>query len=284
MSLIPNESYSFPEDFEWTVRGSKKPEEKVSLPPATGPRPLNEPAPEPPAVRPELTRQLQAAPPQAKPEKQKSVRRIPPPIIREKPRSIAPVPSVVRREPARNNIPAVVHLKRKVRYNAHLVAPERSPESKAAVPPASLINGAPKQKPQLPQTPGPIQHPVAIPTPRPAATRVPASSPRPNVPVAPVPAASAPAIPAEEQIEFELSDVAPSYPRRWSRKRVRFLVCEGIAIAALMLFAILGLLRTFSGRSAGLYINILTIAAAVAATLIPILFFAIGPTLPRDDR
>jgi hypothetical protein len=284
MSLIPNESYSFPDDFVRKVHGSKKAEEKVSLPAATGPRPVNEPPSEPPAALPELTRERLAAPPQAKMEKQRAVRRIPPPIIRERPRGTAPVPPVVKKEPARNNIPAVVHLKRKVRYNAHLVAPEPSPEPKAAAPPLTPVNGAQQQKRELPQARVAAQHPVQVPMPRPRPTKLPAPSPRPNAPVVPVPVASAPAIPAEEQIEFELSDVAPSHPRRVSRKLVRFLVCEGIVLAALILFAILGLSRMFTGRSAGLYINILTIATAVVATLIPILFFAIGPTLPRDDR
>jgi hypothetical protein len=187
----------------------------------------------------------------------------------------------------------VVHLKRKVRYNAHLVAPEQAPPAKKEVPPAGPlnVNGTP-QKRELPQAQVPVQlvranpapnRPLQVSAPRPIAPGTQAPPQRPGVPVPTREAAVVPAVPADEQIEFELSDLSSFYPKKSRRKLVRFLACEGTAIVALIVFAILGLSRTFGGRTAGLYINILTIAAAVAATLIPIFFYAIGPTLPRDD-
>jgi hypothetical protein len=40
----------------------------------------------------------------------------------------------------------------------------------------------------------------------------------------------------------------------------------------------------FGDPLVALSMNILTIAAAAAVILLPIVFFAIGPTLPRGDR
>ncbi len=327
MSLIPEESYSFPDYFVRTVRCSKKPGEKILPSSAARPGPHSEPIPEPPApgsearrekvsplpeAKPEerrtvsqsppespvpraeapRERKLIPAPPEAKLEKRPTVSQTPPQGTREMPRSVTPLPPMVKREPARTNIPAAVHLKRKVRYNTHLVAPEQGPADKKEVPLANPLNGVP-QKRELPRSRDPVQpvkvnkvpnHAVQVSAPRPAATGIQPSSQRPAPPVAPVSIRAAADVSAAEQIEFELSDPGPFYPGKSRRKLVRFLVCEAIAIGALVLFAIFGLSRTFSGRAAGLYINIFTIAAAVAATLIPIFFYAIGPTLPRDDR
>jgi hypothetical protein len=81
-----------------------------------------------------------------------------------------------------------------------------------------------------------------------------------------------------------LPDSSAFYPGKSRCKLVRFLACEATAIAALVLFTILGLSGTFTTPTAVFYINVLTITAAVAATLIPILFYAIRPILWGDER
>lgn len=71
--------------------------------------------------------------------------------------------------------------------------------------------------------------------------------------------------------------------RRYSLKMRRFLICEGVAVGILVPFAILGVLRVFQQPIAVLFIDVTTITSAVAATIMPILFFAIAPPLPRGE-
>jgi hypothetical protein len=72
--------------------------------------------------------------------------------------------------------------------------------------------------------------------------------------------------------------------RRQSAKLKRFLRVEIPAVATLFLFAALGLSQLFTNVVATTCINIATIAAAVVVAIIPIIFFALTPTLPsRED-
>jgi hypothetical protein len=311
MSLIPDESYSFPDDFVQTVNSLKKPRRKISLPPAARSGAPREKAAVRPPVKVETPRKNVFIPLAVKPEPPRPARPVPPtppasspppapppPVKRAKPPDAAPavprVAPVAKREPGRANIPALVHLKRKVRYNTHLAAPAPQQEKGESKPPVAPTNGV-IQNSEAQQTRASVQHPVQIPALRPDPVRVPVSRSQqpatpatpavPAVPVVPAAAArGAPAVSGEEQIEFELLDSFSSTPKNSKRKLLRFLVCESMAVIALVVFALIGLSRTFSGRSASLSVNILTITAAVAATLIPIFFYAIGPTLPREDR
>jgi hypothetical protein len=100
-------------------------------------------------------------------------------------------------------------------------------------------------------------------------------------------AAPRPAKPAPVRVnqEFDFEMPAELYPekRRRRSKLARFIICEGATLAVFIPLAILGLGRVFKDPSLVLLINILTIAAAVSAALIPIVFFALTPTLPRDE-
>ena len=99
-------------------------------------------------------------------------------------------------------------------------------------------------------------------------------------PVAPAP------LPVNHEFDFEMpfSDAEPyAEKRRRSTKFTRFIFCESVTLAVLLPLAFLGLGRVFSDPTLVLLVNILTIAAAVTAALIPILFFALTPTLPRDE-
>jgi hypothetical protein len=342
MSLIPNESYSFPDDeFLFRVGQSRKPEPKISIPSGTRPEANGEAKPAPPAAKVEKPRTVPEPPPAVKVEKPRVVSE-PPPMKMEKPRAVAeppmavkveksrgrsgpppavklgkrrivsepplavkvgklrvvsqpplavklqrtrkvpPPPPVAGREPARaTSIPAPVHLKPKPPCNTHLVAQPPPPERKDRGLPRNPPNGSiQRREPQ--QTPGLTEHPLQIPTLRPDAARIPvAPSNTPAVPSAAT--AAAPRVPMAEQIEFDLTESSPACPGDVRRKFVRFVVCESTAIVFLMVFALLGLSRVFSDRTAIFYVNILTIMAAVAATLIPIFFYAIGPTLPREE-
>ena len=62
------------------------------------------------------------------------------------------------------------------------------------------------------------------------------------------------------------------------------MICESIAVGILLPLAILGLAHRPENIALVWIMNIATIAAAVAAALIPILFFALTPTLPEIER
>ena len=134
----------------------------------------------------------------------------------------------------------------------------------------------------MPQNPVPVAPP---PKPVPAA---PVARPAPPV-QAPIARENLrPAVASNPQADsFEMfaqgGETALSKRRRKAKMR-RFIVCESIAVGVLLPLAILWL--SLRPANVVLYwiMNILTIAAAVAATIIPIFFFALTPTLPEIER
>jgi hypothetical protein len=67
-------------------------------------------------------------------------------------------------------------------------------------------------------------------------------------------------------------------------KVVGFLIAEASAIGLLLLVGSLALTVRLSDSTLVLVVNIVTIAAAAAVALIPIIFFAMAPVLPGGDR
>ena len=72
--------------------------------------------------------------------------------------------------------------------------------------------------------------------------------------------------------------------RRRKTKMRRFIVCESVAVAVLLPLVVLGLSRRPDNVALLWIMNISTIASAVAAALLPIVFFAFTPTLPEIER
>ena len=72
--------------------------------------------------------------------------------------------------------------------------------------------------------------------------------------------------------------------RRRRMKFRRFVVYEGAVLAVLLPLVILGLTLNITAPALRWVINIFTIAAAVAAAVIPIVFYAFTPTLPELER
>lgn len=73
--------------------------------------------------------------------------------------------------------------------------------------------------------------------------------------------------------------------KRSHKARMRgFVVCESIAVGALLSLAILGLSLRLDNFALHWIMNVLTIIAAVAAAVIPIVFFAATPTFPEIDQ
>ena len=83
---------------------------------------------------------------------------------------------------------------------------------------------------------------------------------------------------------FAQSDESAISKRRRKAKMRRFMICEGIAVSVLLPLAILGVVFQPQNPALHWILNIFTIAAAVAAALIPIFFFAASPALPEIER
>jgi hypothetical protein len=72
--------------------------------------------------------------------------------------------------------------------------------------------------------------------------------------------------------------------RRRRSKVIGFIIAEASAIGVLLLSGTFDLWLRLADPALALSMNIATIAAAVAVAMIPIIFFAIAPILPRGER
>lgn len=74
-------------------------------------------------------------------------------------------------------------------------------------------------------------------------------------------------------------------PERRRSKLIGFLIAEASAIAVLVVAGIFALSpAVLNGSVLAISVNIITIVAAAAVAIIPILFFAIAPVMPSGDR
>jgi hypothetical protein len=270
MSLIPSESYSFPDHFTSTVVPSRKPKNEQPEPPRK--RPAIVPLPSPQAQPAPMVRRENSEPVRSKaptPAPNPALRRVsaPPPRIPEAPVRKMPLPPT---------------LKPKVRWNMRAPAMDPNPIAE---------NGA-EQIPHAPPT-APAQNVIQM---RPARVpRPPRMMPAPpaNIVQRPIPEPSAHETPraaavSNPQADFfetfaQTGETALSKRRRKAKMR-RFIVCESAAVAVLLPLVILGLSHHPENVALVWIMNISTIASAVAAALLPIFFFALTPTLPEIER
>jgi hypothetical protein len=239
MSLIPNESYSFPDHFLRAQSRARAQHQKNSAAPAKKPR---ESTPSRPVVR--APAPIERAP--------VAVERPPAPVDRPL-ASVEPAPAPIARAP----VPIIR-------------APVTPP--RAAAPPV-------KVKPNV--------RPRGL-TPRPTAAAKPARPafvPRPASQPKIAKSARHEAAPAVEEFQFDL--FPEKTHRRANRphrgKLLRFFLFEGLAALVLIPCAILIFLRYLTDPTLITVTNIAAIASAIALAIIPIVFFAIGPTLPRGE-
>ena len=162
----------------------------------------------------------------------------------------------------------------------NFVRPAKPVPAPRPAPPVRPENFARKQPaPVVPARPVPA--PKAIPRPAPRS----AAPPVPPPPAKPAPRAVA--IPAPQADFFEMfaeNGESSFIERRRKEKMRRFMVCEGVTVGILLPLMILGLTLDTPNVALRWILNILTISTAVAAALIPILFFALTPTLPEIER
>jgi hypothetical protein len=71
---------------------------------------------------------------------------------------------------------------------------------------------------------------------------------------------------------------------RRRNKVVGFIITEAVAVGLLLVTGTFALSLKPADPTLALSINLATIAAAVAVAIIPIIYFAIAPVLPRADH
>ena len=309
MSLIPSESYSFPDHFTGTVIPPRKPKHEKVSPDKIQEQPtivaLPDPKPGPAVaispVEPEVIseRSETAVPKVSRPVLNPALRRVqaPPPRIPDAPTRRTALPPTLKPGVRWNDrAPAMDPSQSHNNGNGH-----RPNEFAPAPAPLPAQNVIPMQAPRIarpPQSALPSmlkasQPPMKVPAPA-AVTKAPSVS----VPVRkPVPAAPAvrpfrpqPATPvaANPQADFfEMftdEDDAVANQRRRQMKFRRFVACEIGAVAVLLPLLTLGLTSNITAPSLRWILDIFTITAAVSAAIIPIVFYAGTPTLPQLER
>jgi hypothetical protein len=253
MSLIPSESYSFPDHFTTTIVPSRQPDKVREVAPKARKEPMIVPLPNPSPGRAAAPQRIPSEVPIAPPN---------PALVR----ATAPPPRISN-PTARKNEPAPI-LKSKPAAAARVPAmdpprPAQNGNTTVSAPAASnVIHMTPVRR--APQPPQKIQPPV------------PPTKSRP-----------APVDTTSQADFFELfapsADGTPAKRRREMKFR-RFIAAESATLAVLLPLAVLGVL--FHPANVGLrwILNIFTIASAIVAAVIPILFYAVVPTLPEIER
>jgi hypothetical protein len=284
MSLIPSESYSFPDHFTRTVTPSRRPKNA-------------EPEAAPVEMRrknPSIVALPSRKPPPAPvsgPENSEAVRSkrtvpVPNPALR---RASAPPPRIPEATVRKIALPPT--LKPKVRWNMRPPAVGSAQianngaeqlSNGAAAPAQNVIQMKTVRPPRPPRVMPPPESPVpqnAVPfRPRPTAIA------RPTRP-APGQIAETPRPAAVSNPQGELFEMFATLSKRLGKAKMRrFIACESAALAVLLPLVILGLSRPPDNVALVWIMDISTIASAVAAALIPIIFFAFAPTLPEIER
>ena len=292
MSLIPSESYSFPDHFTRTVVPSRKPKNEE-----------REPVPL------DTRRKTSAIVPLSNPEVQPpTAPRINPEPIRSKAPVAAPNPALRRASAPPRRIPDAPMrkmplpptLKPKVRWNTRAPAMDHSaPNSENGTASVAPITAA---RNVIPMNPIKIARPPRV-MPPPQASVVQNFAPLPlPEPIAPaqmqsVPAKPRPVAASNPQANFfamlaqnrEIAMLAQTRETALSNQRQkmkfrRFIVCESAALGALLPLAIVGLLFHPSNAALAWIMDISAVASAVTAALIPIIFYAFTPTPPEIER
>ncbi len=240
----------------------------------------------PPATEPPRPKPLPAVEP---------VRSRPVPLNPALLRASAPPPRIPDAPVRKTPLPAT--LKPKVRWNNRVPATDPTPvrqnsvePAKVAGPPPNIIPMQPKPAPARPLHPPPptpaMGEPVQPPPPPPKPVlAVPQKRPVQAKPVMQKPQTPAAPNPQTEFFEmFAESGQEAAMRRRRQMKFRRFIACEVATLAFLVPLVILGLTLDITAPALRWLMNVFTIAAAVSAAVIPILFYAVTPALPELER
>jgi hypothetical protein len=90
----------------------------------------------------------------------------------------------------------------------------------------------------------------------------------------------------ESEGEFQADEIQHHVETRRHRrtKLVRFIVFETLTIAVLLASAKMAVMERSSENSLAALYGTIVVIAAIAATVIPVIFFGLPPTLPTDKR
>src|SRR6266404_8921221 len=263
MSLIPSESYNFPDHFTRTVVPSRKQKnETPEQEPLETRRKRSAVVPLPdPEVRPPTAPQINL-----EPIRSKTPVPAPNPALRRRWNTRAPAmdhPSLTSENGTASVVPIMAA------RNLIPINPTRVARPPRVMPPpqASVVQNF---------APGPLLKPIA-----PVKTAAPAQ-------MRSVPAKPRPTAVSNPQAGFfamfaQTGETALPNQRRKMKFR-RFIVCESAALGALLALAIVGLSFQPTNAAVAWIINISAIGSAVTAALIPIIFYALTPTLPEIER
>jgi hypothetical protein len=259
MSLIPSESYNFPDHFTRTVVPSRKPKNEAPEPvPLETRRKRSAVVPLPdPEVRPPTAPQINLEP------------------IRSKTPVAAPNPALRRRWNTR--APAMDHPSLTSENGTASVAPIMAARNLIPMNPTRVAR-PPRVMPP-PQAsvvqnfaPGALLDRIAPAKPRPAA-------------VSNRDADFFAMLAQTREIAMLAQTRETALSNQWRKMKFRrFIVCESAALGALLALAIVGLSFNPTNAAVAWIINISAIASAVTAALIPIIFYALTPTLPEIER
>ena len=302
MSLIPSESYSFPDHFTSTVVPLRRPKQEKPEPPIEQARrkpaivALPDPEPEAIVVPENGNGELEIEPvkapvapvPLAPPNP--ALRRVhaPPPRIPETssvkriqlPVTLKPKPRWNNRAPAMD--PTAV---RNNNGNGTSEVLPPSPPAQNVIP---MRAAKPTRPPQIASPPPAIMQPAVQSLPAPKVMPVQQKTYPVQAPLAPRPKPRPAPVWNPQQADFfemfeENGQAAAAQHRRQMKLR-RFIACESAALLVLLPLVILGLTLNITAPALRWLMNIFTIAAAVAAAVIPIVFYAFTPTLPELER
>jgi hypothetical protein len=284
MSLIPSESYSFPDHFTRTVTPSRRPK---NAEPEAAPVEMRRKNPSIVALP---SRKPQPAPVSG-PENSEAVRSkrtvpVPNPALRW---ASAPPPRIPEATVRKIALPPT--LKPKVRWNMRAPAVDSAPIANNGAEQLSNGAAAPAQNVIQMKAVRHMRPPRVMPRPK---STVPQNAvpfrPKPTAiarPTRPAPGQSAetPCPGAVSNPQGELFEMFATLSKRLGKAKMRrFIACESAALAVLLPLVILGLSRQPDNVALVWIMDISTIASALAAALIPIIFFAFAPTLPEIER
>ena len=86
------------------------------------------------------------------------------------------------------------------------------------------------------------------------------------------------------KINMSGQNEVPLFQTQRRSKFIAFIISEVAAVGLLLGSGVFALCWRVADPTVTLSVNILTIAAAAAVAIIPIIFFALAPTLPRGER
>ena len=306
MSLIPSESASFPDLLGRRLGASKKsnwrlpvlPEAEQKPPPEAEPKAPSQPPPaSPPAGRQGFPKRAPAVVPPAPPAAASpplSVRKAPAQALRP-----VPFPSI---PPARGPVdpasPARVEEKKAIKSPPRVLETERqrmaaTDAGRSVVPAPRMPLAKPRQRPRPVLQPRPLAPPAPAKSaagnfgakqnaahvrPESRKSAPPSSDVQPYLPQQPMDGGP------EDETLWDDPMPWPDLARRGRSKLTQFLIIEGIALLILIVSVNVALSNRAPDDWIAVIAKAMTITMAIVLAVVPIIFFGLPETLPRERR